>query len=109
MHPAGTPGNAMTIVTSCSSSNTSIGGSHTACVRSDEIKRKNCRCMRSACSIRAQACDHIQYVGLRDDIEIPGDKPGPVGRKSQFWHPWSSSHKANYEGKSSRFKLLCRR
>jgi hypothetical protein len=65
--------------------------------------------MRSACYIKSLACDHIQSVGLRDDIEIPGDKPGPVGRKSQFWHPWSTSHKANYEGKSSRFKLLCRR
>jgi len=40
--------------------------------------------MRSACSISSQACDHIQSVELRDDIEIQGGKPCPVGRKSRF-------------------------
>ena len=39
-----------------------------AAVRSEVLRRKNCRCMRSACSIRSQACAHIQSVGLRVDI-----------------------------------------
>ncbi len=60
---AGTPGSATTTTISRSSSNTSTGGSHTACVRSDAASRKNCRCMRSACV--------DQVAGLR---------PHPVGR-----------------------------
>ena len=68
MRSAATPGNATTTMISRSSSNTSTGGSHTACVRPETVRRKNCRCMRSASSNSSHACAHIQLVGLRDDM-----------------------------------------
>ena len=64
--PAATPGIATTMTTSRSSSNTSTGGSHAA-RRSDASRRKNWRCMRSACSISSQACAHI-HRRIRDQF-----------------------------------------
>ena len=67
-HSRATPGRATTMINSRSSSNTSTGGSHSACVEPEAASRKNCRCTCSASSNKSQACAHIQLVGLRNDI-----------------------------------------
>src|SRR5688572_19089383 len=59
------------MTTSRSSSNTSAGGSQSACVRVDDASLKNWRCSASACDSRSQACANIQSVGsVRRNMDV---------------------------------------
>src|SRR5487761_2573213 len=74
MRSGATPGIATTMTISRSSSKTSAGGSQDVCVLAELASRKNCRCSRSACSTRPNACHSIQSDG-----SVPRDmRPDPL-------------------------------